>query len=125
MSHMYYICVSVSLSNRVFVIVLSLSYKDVDECLTTEGGGVCQQVCTNLPGSFLCDCDPGFTLDSDQVNCVGSSHHTSGVSLPPLGKFEQNWVTSVCIGLHVCVLMNGYIKGITETRGQQGGWRDL
>ena len=81
-----YVCVSVSLSNRVFVIVLSLSYKDVDECLTTEGGGVCQQVCTNLPGSFLCDCDPGFTLDSDQVNCVGSSHHTPGVSLPPVGS---------------------------------------
>ena len=40
---------------------------DVDECNDT---GACQQVCINTPGSFACDCQPGYEL-SGATDCVG------------------------------------------------------
>ncbi|XP_074849534.1 pro-epidermal growth factor isoform X3 [Carettochelys insculpta] len=41
---------------------------DIDECL--EGGlGVCGQTCVNVPGSYLCSCLPGYTLDNDKWSC--------------------------------------------------------
>ncbi|NXI92150.1 EGF factor, partial [Psophia crepitans] len=41
---------------------------DVDECL--EGGlGTCGQTCINVPGSYICSCLPGYTLDIDKRSC--------------------------------------------------------
>ncbi|NXP02498.1 EGF factor, partial [Thinocorus orbignyianus] len=41
---------------------------DIDECL--EGGlGTCGQTCTNVPGSYICSCLPGYTLDIDKWSC--------------------------------------------------------
>ncbi|NXG64577.1 EGF factor, partial [Hemiprocne comata] len=41
---------------------------DIDECL--EGGvGTCGQTCINIPGSYLCSCLPGYTLDIDKHSC--------------------------------------------------------
>ncbi|NXV13847.1 EGF factor, partial [Cepphus grylle] len=41
---------------------------DIDECL--EGGlGTCGQTCTNVPGSYICSCLPGYTLDIDKRSC--------------------------------------------------------
>ncbi|XP_006119340.2 pro-epidermal growth factor isoform X2 [Pelodiscus sinensis] len=41
---------------------------DIDECL--EGGlGTCGQSCINVPGSYLCSCLPGYTLDNDRWSC--------------------------------------------------------
>ncbi|XP_069638951.1 pro-epidermal growth factor isoform X5 [Haliaeetus albicilla] len=41
---------------------------DIDECL--EGGlGTCGQTCINVPGSYICSCQPGYTLDIDKRSC--------------------------------------------------------
>ncbi|KAM9026597.1 pro-epidermal growth factor isoform 1-T1 [Ara ararauna] len=41
---------------------------DIDECL--EGGlGICGQTCINVPGSYICSCLPGYTLDIDKKSC--------------------------------------------------------
>ncbi|KAF1541505.1 Pro-epidermal growth factor, partial [Eudyptes schlegeli] len=41
---------------------------DIDECL--EGGlGTCGQTCVNVPGSYICSCLPGYTLDIDKWSC--------------------------------------------------------
>ena len=42
---------------------------DVNECtLNTDG---CQQRCVNTPGSFRCECNSGYSLNSDGRTCSG------------------------------------------------------
>ncbi|NXN99683.1 EGF factor, partial [Rhinopomastus cyanomelas] len=44
---------------------------DVDECL--EGGlGTCGQSCMNIPGSYICSCLAGYTLDTDRRSCYAN-----------------------------------------------------
>lgn len=40
---------------------------DIDECRY----GYCQQLCANVPGSYSCTCNPGFTLNDDGRSCQG------------------------------------------------------
>ncbi|XP_040892256.1 EGF-containing fibulin-like extracellular matrix protein 2 [Toxotes jaculatrix] len=40
--------------------------RDVNECVPSSP---CQHLCYNLPGSFLCRCDRGYELTSDQLSC--------------------------------------------------------
>ena len=40
---------------------------DVNECLPAED--LCQQLCTNTEGGFVCECQSGFTLDADGFSC--------------------------------------------------------
>ncbi|XP_068725626.1 mucin-like protein [Montipora capricornis] len=39
---------------------------DIDEC---NQESTCDQVCINTPGSFVCDCRNGYTLDGDGKTC--------------------------------------------------------
>ena len=41
---------------------------DVDECLENNGG--CDQVCTNKPGTHMCECNNGFTKTTENGYCV-------------------------------------------------------
>ena len=45
------------------------TFSDVNECSTNKGG--CNQVCTNNIGSFVCSCNTGYELESDERTCVG------------------------------------------------------
>lgn len=45
----------------------SFSPADIDECRY----GYCQQLCANVPGSYSCTCNPGFTLNDDGRSCQG------------------------------------------------------
>ena len=53
---------------------------DIDEC--ASGTHSCEQVCVNTDGSYHCDCEGGFALDSDGrtciVSCGGTLTATSG-----------------------------------------------
>ena len=42
---------------------------DIDECSSDNGG--CAQVCTNTPGSYMCECNTGYELDGDGFSCNG------------------------------------------------------
>ncbi|KAB0377651.1 hypothetical protein FD755_012095 [Muntiacus reevesi] len=41
---------------------------DVDECQVHNGG--CQHRCVNTPGSYFCECKPGFRLHTDGRTCL-------------------------------------------------------
>ena len=45
----------------------SFSIIDIDECEES----VCEQTCTNTPGSFNCSCTIGYDLATDERSCVG------------------------------------------------------
>ena len=48
------------------------SWPDLDEC-TAEGTSQhsCQTICINIIGSYMCDCNAGYKLAPDFINCVG------------------------------------------------------
>ena len=51
-------------------IILTVNHAaDVNECSTNNGG--CSHVCTNTVGSFVCSCNTGYELDSDETTCSG------------------------------------------------------
>lgn len=45
---------------------LEATCPDVDECLNDE---LCDQVCTNTIGSYVCSCNVGWTLDQNRHTC--------------------------------------------------------
>lgn len=47
--------------------LLAFLFPDIDECRY----GYCQQLCANVPGSYSCTCNPGFTLNEDGRSCQG------------------------------------------------------
>ncbi|XP_039388996.1 EGF-containing fibulin-like extracellular matrix protein 1 isoform X2 [Mauremys reevesii] len=40
--------------------------QDINEC---DANNPCAQQCYNILGSFICQCNPGFELSSDRINC--------------------------------------------------------
>ena len=42
---------------------------DIDEC--AEGSDNCNQLCVDTSPGFMCDCNNGFMLDTDNKTCVG------------------------------------------------------
>jgi len=48
---------------------LLFSVIDIDECRYRY----CQHRCVNVPGSFSCECEPGFQLAGNNRSCVGKS----------------------------------------------------
>lgn len=51
-----------------FLYFPSFPPADIDECRY----GYCQQLCANVPGSYSCTCNPGFTLNDDGRSCQGT-----------------------------------------------------
>ena len=45
------------------------SISDIDECVNNHD--LCAQACINTPGSYVCDCNPGYTLDPNGFSCIG------------------------------------------------------
>ncbi|XP_072224031.1 fibulin-2-like isoform X2 [Leuresthes tenuis] len=43
--------------------------EDMDECLIYEGN-ICHHKCINTPGSFRCECFPGYVLQEDAFTCA-------------------------------------------------------
>ena len=48
-------------------------HKDINEC---NGNHQCDHDCTNTNGSFICSCDPGYELQSDDRTCEGFVLHS-------------------------------------------------
>ena len=57
-----------TLTNWSFIMYLPLT--DVNECQQGNNGG-CAQVCSNSAGSFSCQCREGFSLQADEITCIG------------------------------------------------------
>lgn len=52
-------------------VVTCLSLSDIDECRYRY----CQHRCVNVPGSFSCQCEPGFQLAGNNRSCIGERCH--------------------------------------------------
>ena len=44
---------------------------DINECSENRDG--CAQLCSNTVGSYLCNCNSGYRLDTDRHSCNGKS----------------------------------------------------
>ena len=44
---------------------------DIDEC--QEGIHLCNQTCTNTVGSYMCQCNDGYSLGIDETACFGKT----------------------------------------------------
>ena len=42
---------------------------DIDECATRQG--ICDQLCNNTDGSYICTCKRGYELSDDGIHCQG------------------------------------------------------
>ena len=49
---------------------------DINECNTNNGG--CDDSCINIPGSYYCQCDTGYALQSNGHTCSGNVIMTLG-----------------------------------------------
>ena len=45
---------------------------DINECSDSNGG--CDNDCINTIGSFYCECDNGYTLQTNRKTCNGQLH---------------------------------------------------
>ena len=57
-------CKALCISDEILFICFF--YSDINECEEHR----CEQICVNLDGSFLCDCNEDFQLADDKVSCV-------------------------------------------------------
>lgn len=55
---------------NIVTTVSSIFLPDINECQEDNGG--CQHTCTNTPGSFVCACHSGYSLDVDKKSCQGN-----------------------------------------------------
>ena len=44
---------------------------DVNEC--DDNLHHCTELCINIPGSYVCSCPDGFTLEEDGISCSGNA----------------------------------------------------
>ena len=58
---------------HVIIVVLPLDY---DECSVENGG--CKQKCVNQIPGYECQCDSGYSLDSDNMSCVANAECSGG-----------------------------------------------
>ena len=64
--------------NYSLILIPMLLSADDNECSFNNGG--CQQICTNLDGSFVCDCPDGFVLQANALTCVDVDECRTSVS---------------------------------------------
>ena len=50
------------------IIIIYFLSVDIDECAETSS--LCDQICVNTFGSYVCTCEPGYNLN-DQMICEG------------------------------------------------------
>ena len=53
----------------MYVFTCVFFFSDIDECF--DGAHNCSVICTNTEGSFICDCNIGYLLDTDEITCHG------------------------------------------------------
>ena len=44
---------------------------DINECDPAIGTHICDQMCTNTIGSFVCGCNSSYDLHDDGTTCIG------------------------------------------------------
>ena len=65
-------------------VVLLFFLSDIDECETNP----CDQLCTNLVGSYNCSCNNGYQLVND-TECVAEGWCNTFVHLTPVNLYKD------------------------------------
>lgn len=60
---------------------------DINEC---DASNQCAQQCYNILGSFICQCNQGYELSSDRLNCEGNI-------FPHVLEQGPTWLTFSCL----------------------------
>ena len=63
-----YIHIHVCIYQTIMLVYLS-GVGPINECLSNNGG--CEHICMDTEDSHICECNTGFTLLSDGLNCNG------------------------------------------------------
>ena len=61
---------AINIDKILNLIFYCISHLDIDECLDRNGG--CSDTCQNTPGSYICTCPFGYTLDVVTRQCIGT-----------------------------------------------------
>lgn len=64
---------------------------DIDEC-DSRSPAVCSQLCINTPGSYQCDCYPGYIMEAGGRNCK-----ITGTALSGLHSWLEAGVFSIAV----------------------------
>ena len=46
---------------------------DINECSSNEGRGPCEHICINTLAGYICQCNRGFSLNTDKRTCKGEN----------------------------------------------------
>uniref|UniRef100_A0A8C6L3B6 Neural EGFL like 1 n=1 Tax=Nothobranchius furzeri TaxID=105023 RepID=A0A8C6L3B6_NOTFU len=84
--------------------------EDIDECATQMHYCQSNTVCVNLPGSYRCDCLPGF-IRVDEYSCTEHDECASGQNL-----CDENAICTNTIRGHLCTCKPGYVGNGTICR---------
>ena len=55
----------------IILLCVCVCVADINECNSNNGG--CEQICTNMDGSFSCSCLSGF-IQNSSYNCTGQKY---------------------------------------------------
>ena len=65
------VCIEMFRIFYTIVTIFNTCFADIDECATDSS--VCDQLCENTIGSFLCSCRDGYTLNPiNNFTCDGN-----------------------------------------------------
>jgi hypothetical protein len=51
------------------IVIWIVYFQDIDECKSGSSG--CDHKCLNTPGTYHCECNDGFYLDTNNRTCIG------------------------------------------------------
>ena len=100
-------CLIVVLTTSQSRVVCVCYPPDNNECETNNGG--CQHLCNNTLGSFECRCNPGFSLDSNLLDCTGEQWEKVLFPGSPVTKQERGGQGSMVDEL-VCAADSDYSR---------------
>lgn len=77
-------CKGILFYHNTYGSVTHSSCIDFDECSDLDIGGCqcdlelvdCTARCNNIAGSHYCSCNEGYSMDLDDVTCIGELHYT-------------------------------------------------
>ena len=86
---------------------------DIDECDEDISG--CDQVCFNTLGSYYCNCEKGYELDTNNHTCIDIDECASNN-----GECEESCINTN--GSYYCSCNHGYVLN-DDRRNCDGTWK--